>query len=243
MQSDLYKNLEEALSEEKLNAYRERKAGCTDREIFAHFLWNVQLSESLYPGLQALEVALRNRLCQAVEDKFGGEFHLVAHKFLAEREMESFNKAEEELQKLNKTITKGLIIEELKFGFWTSLFDRRYEHNSVLWPSLLKETLPRAPKYFRTRQELSKRLNKIRQLRNKIFHHCSIWHWQDLSAQHCMLFETIGWLSPEIKDMISSIDRFPEVYKNGYLNCLNYMQKLEEKHLVSVSHAMPSSPS
>ncbi len=239
MQSDIYENLEEALSEEKLNAYRDRKTGCSEREIFAHLLWNIQLSESLYPGLQALEVALRNRLCQAVEIKFGGEFHLVAHKFLAEREMESLNMAEDELQKLNKAVTKGLIIEELKFGFWTSLFDKRYEHNSVLWPSLLKETLPRAPKYSRTRQELSRRLNKIRQLRNKIFHHCSIWHWKDLPEQHFMLFETIGWLSPEIKEMIISIDRFPDIYKNGYFICLDYMQKLEEKHQASVSPATP----
>ncbi len=227
MQEEFKKNLEKVLSEEKMNAYRSRRNNSSsDDEVYAHFLWNIQLGEALYPSLQALEVALRNQLCQGINSKFGGVFHEVAYIFLDQKESKKLEAAKRELEKQRKTITQGLIIETLNFGFWTALFDRRYEHRQVLWPSLIKTVIPYASKYLRTRQEMSQRLNKIRRLRNRVFHHGSIWHWRDLENQHKLILEILKWLSPELQTLIVKTDRFQDVYNNGYATCLKNIEDL-----------------
>jgi len=228
MQEEFKKNLEKVLSEEKMNAYRSRRNNSSDEEVYAHFLWNIQLGEALYPSLQALEIALRNRLCNAITDHYEGEFHEVAHIFLDRKELDKLQKAEEECERQEQTVTQGLIIETLNFGFWTSLFDVRY---NLLWHKLIKSVIPYADKYSRTRAEMSKRLNKIRRLRNRIFHHGSIWHWGDLVEQHALILKTLKWLSPELESMITQIDRFSEVYNNGYEAHITQKEEEEERIL------------
>lgn len=69
---------------------------------------------------------------------------------LHERERTQVSQAKDDLKKLNKKISAARIVAELSFGFWTSLFDIRYEHGQVLWPSLLKPTFLFLPKGQRT---------------------------------------------------------------------------------------------
>jgi len=133
--------------------------------------------------LQILEITLRNSLHSAITESYQTErwFELS---FLHERERGQFNQAKGSLRNEKKTMEAGRIIAELSFGFWTSLFDVRYEHNQILWPKLLKPTFPYLPKGQRTRAFLSRELNRIRFLRNRVFHHEPIWHWKDLAIQH-----------------------------------------------------------
>ena len=231
MQANFKEKLEEVLSKEKIDAYRNRRNDSSDEEIYAHFLWNIQLGEALYPSIQALEVALRNRISQSIAKKFNGEFYKMAHKFLYESELPELEKVEAGLKQQGKSPTNGLIIENLRFGFWTSLFDIRYEHRQILWPVLLKSTIPYASKYLRTRKEMSKRLNTIRRLRNRVFHHGSIWHWKDLSDQHKLILETLKWLSPELHDLIIQVDRFQEVFENGYIARMDSLEQVDKNNL------------
>lgn len=105
------------------------------------------------------------------------------------------------------------IVAELTFGFWTSLLDRRYEQ--ILWPPLLKTAFPHMPRKQRTRANLSRRFHTVRQLRNRIFHHEPIAHWQDLAQQHAGILEAIAWIAPGAKDLVQAIDRFPEIHAQG----------------------------
>ncbi len=59
-----------ALSHERLSAYAQRATEQGNRTLFAHYAWNMALSESLYPVLQALEVLLRNTIDNAARDHF-----------------------------------------------------------------------------------------------------------------------------------------------------------------------------
>ena len=72
----------------------------------------------------------------------------------------------------------------------------------------------------RTRATLSKRLNKIRRLRNRIFHYEPIWYYNDLKQQHEQILETIGWIEPRMKDMILPIDQFASCIKQARIDTI-----------------------
>ncbi|WP_177420368.1 Abi family protein [endosymbiont of Lamellibrachia barhami] len=78
------------------------------------------------------------------------------------------------LSRQHKVLNPGRIIAELNFGFWSSMLDKCYEQ--VLWPQLIKTAFPYMPRKIRTRKVLSQQFHKIRQLRNRIFHHEPIWY-------------------------------------------------------------------
>ena len=52
-------------------------------------------------------------------------------------------------------------------------------------------------------------------MRNRVFHHEPIWHWQKLPSLHSEIIETIGWINPEMRRFVEMLDRFPETYATG----------------------------
>ena len=60
MQANFSDQLRRAISHERLDAYRKHGSSKDDAELFAHYAWNMALSESLYTPPQCLEVSLRN---------------------------------------------------------------------------------------------------------------------------------------------------------------------------------------
>lgn len=213
MQSAHFQQLSQALSPERLAAYR-LDSSDQEADVIARYLWNVALGESLYPSLQCLEVALRNSLHEALSRAFGGPFWYDASSpILRASELARIEEAKATLRRERKPIEPGRMIAELSFGFWTSLLDLHYEQ--AFWPQLLRPTFLYMPRRIRTRRTLSARLNKIRRLRNRIFHHEPIWLWSDLPQHHADLVEALGWLSPVIRDLVQGMDRFPETYRRG----------------------------
>lgn len=213
MQANFSDQLRRAISHERLDAYRQRGSSNEDAELFAHYAWNMALSESLYTPLQCLEVSLRNGIHDAATAYFKTDAWFDIHGVLFPQELDKVREAKNTLLKGRKPIDAGRIVSELTFGFWTSLFDVRYE--KILWPWLLKPVVPTMPRQIRIRKNLSKRFNHIRTLRNRIFHHEPIWHWHDLQNQHADLLEAIGWVNPAMKSFVASFDRFDTVFDNG----------------------------
>ncbi|MFN7835772.1 MAG: hypothetical protein ACK5NY_08320 [Burkholderiaceae bacterium] len=82
-----------------------------------------------------------------------------------------------------KALPPGKVIAELTFGFWLQLTDAKLEHK--LWvPYLHKAFAPRkAPK----RAVLNQKLEKLRQLRNRVAHHEPIFHLDLLEAHRRIL--------------------------------------------------------
>lgn len=223
MARDYFDLMREALSQERLEAYR-RKQEDSDIDLVSRYLWNINLSESLYPLLHGLEIALRNQVHQQATKHFQTDLWFDNPQILDFRGQKLIADARQKLSKQGKsTSDTGRIISELTFGFWTSLFDVRYEKTLVI--PLIKQTFPYLPRKIRTRSTISKRLNLIRQLRNRIFHHEPIWHWKDLKQQHTQLLEAIGWLNPALRDTFQLVaDRFPAVYHQGVDPHREYLQ-------------------
>jgi len=215
MQADFVAQLFTALSQERLSAYQSKVNDEGHLNLFSHYAWNMALSESLYPILQTLEITLRNAIYEAAREYFKCDDWFDDPKIIHYRYNQlAIRKAKQGLQRQNKPLESGRIIAELTFGFWTSLLDLRYEQ--TLLHKIVKVTFSHMPKTNRTRQYLSPRFNKIRDLRNRVFHHEPIWYWQDLAQQHQDMLEALDWMSPEMKELVMAVDRFDETYNNGF---------------------------
>ena len=209
MQEVFANSLLQSISESRFGPYR--RPGTSDADGFARYLWNVALGESLYPVLQGLEVALRNSIQDAAAQAFGGSHWFAAIPVSPETRILAV--AETRLKQANKTPHPDDLVAALPLGFWGNLFYSRYEQK--LWPRLLKEVFPYLPARIRRRNYISQRLNPIRHLRNRVFHHEPVWHWPDLAQHHQESLEVIGWINPDLLTLIQLLDRFPEVYVYG----------------------------
>lgn len=217
MQDYLVLDLKRALSTERFSEYASTAAN--DREAIGRYLWNTRLSEALYPSLENLEIAFRNRIHAAISALYpDGPFNDVQCwldrrvPILDDTDVRAVRHAKERLASNFKPLEPGGLIAELNLGFWTSLLDVRYERNSVFWPKLLKPVFAAMPRHDRKRKVISSRFNRIRLLRNRVFHVEPIWHWRDLRQQHSQILECISWLSPALLDITRRIDRFDDVY-------------------------------
>jgi hypothetical protein len=89
------------------------------------------------------------------------------------------------------------------------MFDTRFERS--LWKDL-RFAFPKCPKALRQRKTISSKLNSIRKLRNRIFHHESIsWSIDALSDYGTELFEGINWLDEDLTTFFNDTFRINEV--------------------------------
>jgi hypothetical protein len=218
---DSLSDLRAAVSQQRFAEYTRTASG--DAEAIGRYVWNGRLSEALYPALMHLEIALRNRLHSAISARYSiGPWEEVpcwldlATPILRPEEVSEVNKAKWRLRRQSKPLDVGRMVAELNFGFWNSLLDLRYERSHALWPHLLKEVFPNVPRTDRKRKLISARINKIRLLRNRVFHYEPIWHWKDLDQQHEQLVEVLSWLSSDLLLITGAVDRFDDVLRTGW---------------------------
>jgi hypothetical protein len=204
----------EAISRPRLAAYGiTPDPDCDLTAVVARHGRNIVVSESLYPLLHLLELVLRNRVHDAFRAHFGTD-EWFRQPWLDAQERKQVEKAEADLKAHRYPTNPDDVVAALTFGFWCALFNRRYEssHGRGLWPHLLRAVVPRAPRYARTREQLQSRLEKARRVRNRVFHHEPIAHWNNLASQYADLVELLGWFSPEAREHLAHICRFKSVW-------------------------------
>lgn len=191
--------------------------GGIESDALAKCLWNILLCESLYPSFQILEVAFRNTVHAEISNAIGdSNWILNEFGFLYEDEKDAIKKSKAATALTGKPITEDILIAEMKFGFWTSLLDSRYDR---LWHKIIVGVFPHMPKQTRTRGDAAKLMNTVRRLRNAALHHHSIWHWRDLKDQHAQMRLLIDFICKSSSAIAGQIDRFPAVYNLGPKQC------------------------
>ena len=209
---EFYKKLEAALLAERLSAYGRDNPGPSI--VMARYLWNIAICESLYSPLQMFEVALRNGIHCAMTALCGTDNWYDAAS-LTPWGYQQVGDAKRKIAAANKPVTPGRVVAELHFGFWTSMFENHYERNANFLPRGIKKVFPKLVKSLHNRKIIKARLERIRQLRNRVFHHERIIHWVDLTSQHDTIIENLGCISPELAEMAVKLDRFRETHKAG----------------------------
>ena len=208
MSTDFLDNLSHAVSEERLAPYLV-DASNGPLEPYARYFWNAALGESLYPSLQALEITLRNSLHETISANEGTDNWFEG--VLCCQDIPAFEKIKERLDNQGASRNSGQIVANSDFGFWVRLLNSRYEN--ILWPKLLRNAFPNMPNRSRTRKNLSRRLNRIRAMRNRVFHYEPVWNDPYLAQKHEEIGETIGWISPSMLEVVGLFDRFPHVIR------------------------------
>ena len=106
----------EVITPVRLGAY-----GNGDNSILLNeYVYNLKLSESFYPALSLLEIALRNQICDAI-DKFICKDWLLQElskqSILADKEYQKLLESANKIKKAGKKITNDRLISEMTFGF------------------------------------------------------------------------------------------------------------------------------
>ncbi|MGE4290563.1 MAG: Abi family protein [Desulfovibrio sp.] len=198
------------LSQARLDGYK-RYSGDSDFDCLLRYLWNSKLSESLYILLQNLEVALRNRMHDALTLYYRTEYWFDRPSLLREYQQNQVMEAKRKVR--DPRAPAGKIVAELSFGFWAALIAKKYAASLV--PALLRFCFSQVDRPYRQQQYLANVLDGLRQLRNRIFHHEPVWYYQDLPEKHRDALQLILWLSPELFRMSYRLSRFREIYSQG----------------------------
>lgn len=213
MNPAFFEQIARALATERLDAYRQDGVG--PAVTLARYAWNMALCEALYTPLQLAEVALRNAQHGALTQRYGTEvWYDAATAQLPNWQQLRISEARQNLLEREKPVTPGRVVAELSFGFWTGFFNKIHARSGLGY-YLAKQTFPHAPRAERDMVKLDARWKRIRDLRNRVFHHERIVHFTDLDAQHTAILEVVGWISPELHDLTSALDRFSAVRNAG----------------------------
>ncbi len=212
MNPDYFQKLEHALAPERIDAYRQD--GANQPVTMARYLWNMALCESLYPTLQIAEVALRNSLHHALTNHFkSSEWYDQVTK-LPKWQSDQIETAKQKLRTNRKPVTHGRIVAELSFGFWTGFFNKANLSNGLGF-MLSGKAFPHAQKSNREVRNLNTKWKRVRDLRNRVFHHDRIIHWEDLDDQHRNILEVTKWISPELAELSKTLDRYTQTRQAG----------------------------
>lgn len=239
--AQLVVDLERALSRERLENYREGDG--SDLDMVVNYFFNIELSEALYPSLQAFEIALRNSIHQAFTQHFGTEFWfdtpgLYPPPPLPETvpwQEAAIQTAKDHLTAHNKPLSAGRIVAELHLGYWNSLLNRPFVQ--PLWllngGALLTQVFPHATRSQQVARMLEKRVTRIRLLRNRVMHFEPVWKRRHLKQNHEEILEVLEWISPAMHEAIAMSDRFPEVLDSGRAG-------VEQKVLSEIARRYPA---
>ena len=168
----------ENISIDRLSSYKFDEDDSTGL-ILSRYIYNVQISESFYPVLSALEISLRNRLYNAIAKLKGDDWLLNEINQPDILSQNACNILIETYRKLNikhSKVAAGAIIAELTLGFWINLCRKTYKN--ALWDKqgFFENVFPDFDKYFIC-SSLDKTkvifplLKDVLRLRNRIFHH------------------------------------------------------------------------
>jgi len=202
--------VERIISKERLEPYLRYHKNDQPKAI-AHYKSNILISESFYPLLAVLEIGLRNSIDFQLTKRFNdkewydnNDFVKIATRFQIDR----ISQARANIYAEKKEITPGRIISELSFGFWTSLFDTKFE--MTLWKSL-RLAFPDCPKAIRKRKTMSSKFNGIRKMRNRIFHHEAIsWNLNVVISYKDEMIQGIGWLNNDLLSWVVELNHIDE---------------------------------
>ena len=141
MEQNFYLQIERNLSKDRLDNYG--KMDNADKEtIFARYLWNIAVSQSLYQLLHFFEILLRNKINNAFI-AFAKRVDWYNEISFDKYTEDMLNKAMEKLDERKINYDNGHLVAELNLGFWLgeddeihlSAFSLVRENKKVRYPS------------------------------------------------------------------------------------------------------------
>ena len=176
------------------------------------YIDNIMLSEALYPVLSVFEVSFRNSVHQQLSYFYDRDDWYEAWRNSYDdlsKLVKRIDEAIAEIKKRDEEVNTGKVIAEMSLGFWVSMFNVSYER--ILWKPL-RLCFKNLSKSRRKRHPVSANLNKIRKLRNRVYHYEPIcWNQDTLKQGYDIIITTLGWLDTDLPKWVDEIDEFETV--------------------------------
>jgi len=84
----------------------------------------------------------------------------------------------------------------------------------ALWPRLAPQGFPFIPKEHRSRPRILARLDELRELRNRVFHHEPIWD-RNLDRVHSRVIDTLSWMNQGVAKAVDELSRVETLFAKG----------------------------
>lgn len=208
-QADLWKEIVQALSPERLEPYL--NSAKQDKNLALDlYRWNQEISGELFKVISVFETTLRVSLAGVLEAKYGQEWFRSesfarslgpkGQKYGARGDLEAVQR---------KAKVKKEFVSRLSFAFWEELLTSK--HVGRLWDSSPgKNLLSAYDSIGFSRPELVAAINRVRRIRNKIAHHEPIYA-SDLQSVFGDLNRMISATSTELNALLVATRKISRV--------------------------------
>jgi hypothetical protein len=234
----LFPIAEKLLSPARLFPYKQAAKG-DEQASLNLYLDNLRIAQSFYAPLSLLEVTFRNALHDVLAISFGADDWLLTQQagFMVDPTLTSFDSRQGKTVTNNKVLTMvqaatteyrqkrnapppngAALIAELTFGFWTTLFSRKYFFLLNRNPLRAFAHRPRGTSW----ETISNKLTEVRTFRNRVYHYeplCfqkssnNVLCFSQLNTIHRSIIELLSWIDPSLPTWLTEADRVPDTLK------------------------------
>lgn len=174
----------------------------------ALYRWNIAVSACFMGPVQMLEVALRNRLHDALADaRRRSDWWNDPNLALTEVHQRMIVAALDKAGRGGRAFTAGHVVAELSFGFWVGLLGPGRAYEERLWRPILRHALPG---YRGTRRDLHQDLDRRRTFRNRLAHHEPVFQ-RNLQAERDHILRLTRIIEPAAADWLVANSRVDQV--------------------------------
>lgn len=214
MRQDLYNKY---LSRPRYNRYLVA-TGNDKKRAERLYTGNLRLSQAFHPLLTQFEVVLRNGINNELTALFGDPEWIINQKagFMSDLSLGSgrfflrgqVQGVETKIRNRHRPVTSGLVISDLMFGFWTSLY---LAHHYMLVGGRPIQVFPHKPA-VEDRASIFSRLESIRLFRNRINHCepiCFNSNHIDCTEPQAIrdaIFDLVSWIEPDLVPFFEGLD-------------------------------------
>lgn len=201
-------DLERWVSAPRFRIYRDAAGGDRQRARDL-YLSDVRIAGALMEDFHYLEVLLRNRVDETLTGRTTIALDWIRDgSLLSARALSLVEESERRVRESGRAVTRDRILAGLTFGFWTALFDHRYE---PLWVSDLHRIVrPDGP---RLRRDMARVLSDLRLLRNRAAHHDPLLR-VPLDDRNEQLLTLVAWLDPAAGAFLARQSRVADLLRD-----------------------------
>ena len=187
--------------------------------LLEKYIYNLKVSESLYPALSLLEVTLRNKICYAIETLICKDWlinELNQQNLLLDKEYKKLVETADKIEKDGKKVTNDRLISELTFGFWIHLCTKSYKPKFWDKKGFIELVFPNytVSSNLRNISLIQKDLRDVLKLRNRISHQEIIINGNRTPEESYKLIQKLlHTLSSGMYALLEDISRFNAITK------------------------------
>ncbi|MCM1264875.1 MAG: hypothetical protein NC200_01630 [Candidatus Gastranaerophilales bacterium] len=188
--------------------------------LIERYKTNLCISQALYPELSTLEVTLRNAIDTMLMTCISPtwlEDEVKQQKILSNHEYEMLLTAYNDIKSTYpNNYTRGKVIANLTFGFWTNICSKWYCSNIWNKGCCFKGVFVNYPSKINNIGAMATKLRTIRRFRNRIFHYEPIFkHPQNTLKMYNEIMEMINYLPSDNSSILEDTSSFLDVYNKS----------------------------